>query len=73
MQVGVDVNRIFMINEKGQITQRNKHVHTTYSNLNELLDLIFPYTRGVNNINNTKFGFFKPRVKNNIDVKALFE
>lgn len=72
MQVGIDSSRIFLINEKGQITQRNKHFQSSYSNLNELLDLIFPYVKG-NNTNFSKYGFFKPKMKTTVDIKKLFE
>jgi phosphatidate phosphatase PAH1 len=72
MQVGIDPSRIFLINEKGQITQKNKHFQSSYSNLNELIDLIFPYVRG-NNTNFSKYGFFKPRMIVASDVKKLFE
>ena len=39
MQVGIDISRIFMINEQGSITQRNKYIKSSYHSLNEFLDM----------------------------------
>ena len=64
-------HKIFMINEKGIITHRNKNIITSYSNLNELQDLVFPYVKG----NNTYFAnpnFFKPKIQTD-NIKDLFK
>ena len=61
-----------MINEKGQIKKKNKYETTTYSNLNELCELIFPYANGKNTYY-SEFGYFKPKVPKKIDVKKLFD
>ncbi len=70
--VGVNKSKIFIINEKGDIGQYNNYYKTSYLNINDLVDEMFPPVRG----NNTYFGsltYFKPSSSNNFDMKKLFD
>jgi phosphatidate phosphatase LPIN len=69
--VGISRNKIFLINEKGEITQYNHYYKTSYININEMVYEMFPPLTG----NNTFFGslnYFKPNFKS-IDVNKLFD
>lgn len=70
-QVGIKESRIFIINEKGFITQKNKNLQTTYSNINEIIDIVFPSISGYN-ILDGNIDYFKPRMKN-IDKMSIDE
>ena len=71
-QVGIKEGRIFTINEKGLITQKNNKIITTYNNISEIKDLIFPYIKG-NNIFSSNFDHFKPKLTTNVDINELFK
>ena len=59
--------RIYMINEKGMITHKNKCISSTYSSLNEMCDLIFPSLDG-NNTNFSYYSYFKEKLPNPNDL-----
>jgi phosphatidate phosphatase LPIN len=64
--VGVNKSKIFIIDESGIIKQNNKHYLTTYNQINELVETMFPLVGGINAYNGD-LNFFKPKVKFNID------
>jgi phosphatidate phosphatase LPIN len=65
--VGVNKSKIFIINEKGIITQTNRHYSTTYTQINELVEDMFPVIGGHNTYDGN-LNYFKPIVKfDNID------
>jgi phosphatidate phosphatase LPIN len=64
--VGVNKSKIFIINEKGVIKQNNKYYLTTYNQINEIVETMFPMVGG-NNTFNGDLNYFKPTVKFNID------
>lgn len=69
--VGISRNKIYIINEKGEITQYNLCYKTSYMNINELVHEMFPPIQG----NNAYFGslnYFKPAF-NFKDVDSLFK
>ena len=55
------------------ITQRNTHYKSSYSNLKELVDLIFPHITGNNRLTYSDFSYFKPRLTTRINVNDLFK
>jgi phosphatidate phosphatase PAH1 len=60
---------VFIINEKGQISQYNNYYKTTYLQINELIDEMFPNVTS----NNTYFSssnYFKPNF-NNVNIDEL--
>lgn len=68
--VGIDKSKIFIINERGNISQYNNHYKTSYLQINDLVNEMFPNAKG----NNTYFGsvnYFKPRF-NNVNIQSLF-
>jgi phosphatidate phosphatase LPIN len=40
--VGIELSKIFIINEKGEVTQLNNSYKKTYTLLNEIVDELFP-------------------------------
>lgn len=69
--VGISRNKIFLINEIGEITQYNHYYKTSYLNINDLVYEMFPPTSS----NNTYYGslnYFKPNF-NQIDINKLFD
>lgn len=69
--VGIPKNKIFIINEKSEITQYNYFYRTTYTNINDLINEMFPPVRG----NNTYFGsltYFKPTF-GDLDLQHIFD
>jgi phosphatidate phosphatase LPIN len=68
--VGINKSKIFIINEKGEISQYNNYYRTSYVQINEMFLEMFPPLNG----NNTYFGnlnYFKP-VQRTYDIKMLF-
>ena len=70
--VGVNKNKIFIINEKGKINQFNKCYNTTYSHIDELVEEMFPDVRS-NNFYQGNPSFFKPSIKDVKNIKDLFK
>ncbi len=72
VMVGIDSARIFMINEKGLISHyNNSNIHTSYTDLNEMINLYFPYKNDYNTVF-VKSGYFKPRLDYKQDISKLF-
>lgn len=70
--VGVNKSKIFIINEKGDITQYNNYYRTSYTGITELAQEMFPAVKG-NNTYFSQINYFKPSAKfNNNDVKDWF-
>src|SRR5689334_6961211 len=46
--VGVNKSKIFIINESGDITQYNNYYRTSYLNMKELIEEMFPPVKGNN-------------------------
>jgi len=67
--VGVSRNKIFIINEKGEITQYNYLYKTTYLHINENVNEMFPQVNG-NNTYFSSLNFFKPTYSS-MDIKSL--
>jgi len=70
--VGVIKTKIFIINEKGEISQYNNYYKTSYTLITEIINEMFPEVGG----NNVYFGsvnFFKPHLSIGIDPKKLFD
>ena len=68
--VGVSKTKIFIINEKGEITQYNKNYKTSYLHINDMVNEMFPTIKG----SNTYFSsltYFKPSY-GNYNMKDLF-
>lgn len=40
--MGIELSRIFIINEKGEVTQLNNSYKKTYNLLNEIVNELFP-------------------------------
>lgn len=70
--VGVNKNKIFIINEKGRINQYNKYYITTYTQLDESIEELFPDVRSVNCFNGN-LNYFKPSYKDFKNIKDLFK
>jgi phosphatidate phosphatase LPIN len=65
--VGVNKNKIFIINEKGKINQFNKFYKTTYTDIDDMVEQMFPNMKSYNTYNGD-LNYFKPSVKfNNLD------
>lgn len=61
-----------MINEKGVITHHNNNnIITSYTDLNEMINLYFPYINDFNTVF-VKSGYFKPKLDKDPDIKKLF-
>ena len=60
--VGVNKNKIYIINEKGKINQFNKFYKTTYPEINEIVDEMYPNIKS-NNTFQGDLNYFKPSVK----------
>lgn len=72
-QVGVKDGKIFTINEKGFIGQKNLKYITTYYNLNETMQLIFPVLKSNNTFIYSDVNYFKPKLDTKINVNDLFK
>ncbi len=69
--VGINKSKIFIINEKGEISQYNNFYNTTYNQINDVVNEMFPQMNGYN----TYYGsmsYFKPNI-NFKDLKELFD
>jgi phosphatidate phosphatase LPIN len=68
--VGINKSKIFIINEKGEISQYNNYYKTSYLHINDMFLEMFPPVYG----NNTFFGnlnYFKPN-QSDYDINLLF-
>ena len=68
--VGVNKNKIYIINEKGKINQFNKFYKTTYTEIDEIVEEMFPDIKS-NNTFNGNLNYFKPSIKFN-NLNDLF-
>lgn len=69
--VGIRKTKIFIINEKGDITQYNNYYKTSYTNINDMVDNMFPSVKG----NNTYFNsltYFKSNY-GNLNLDNIFQ
>ena len=69
--VGINKSKIFIINEKGEISQYNNYYNTTYNQINDIVNEMFPQIDGYN----TYYGsmnYFKPNI-NFKEIKDLFD
>lgn len=65
--VGVNKNKIYIINEKGKINQFNKFYKTTYTDIDDIVEEMFPNMKS-NNTYHGDLNYFKPSVKfSNLD------
>jgi phosphatidate phosphatase LPIN len=69
--VGVNKSKIFLINEKGDISQYNNYYRSSYHTINDLVHEMFPPVKGVNTYYGS-YNFFKPPMPN-IDINSLFK
>jgi phosphatidate phosphatase LPIN len=68
--VGLNKSKIFIINEKGEISQYNNYYKTSYININDLINEMFPPVKG-DNTYFSSLNFFKPNY-GNMNIKDIF-
>lgn len=70
--VGINKAKIFIINEKGKICQYNKLYKSSYTHMDNIIDEMFPDIHS-SNFYQGNLNYFKPTIKNIINVKDLFK
>jgi len=69
--VGVNKAKIFIINEKGKICQYNKLYKSSYNLMDNIIEEMFPSIHS-SNFYDGNVNYFKPSMKNIINIKDLF-
>lgn len=68
--VGINKQKIFIINEKGEISTANNCYRTSYEEMDELVDELFPYVKGYNTFF-YDLSYYTPPIKD-IKLSDLF-